>query len=102
MSEPKQGFPINPFPPPPIIACATKPPATLAEALVIIETQRQRIDAWQKLERGAESMVPKGDDGPLADSIYSELVHQPDHAIKWLEAQKWTGYKRLTIQIARK
>jgi hypothetical protein len=63
MSKPKQGFPINPFPPPPIIDCVTAPPTTLAEALVIIEGLRQQLEAWRKIDAKNEEIIHKADEG---------------------------------------
>ena len=126
----KVGEPAPPVPnqPPPPEQCVTAVPTTLAEALEIIEAQRQRIEAWQKLERGAESMVPKGDDGPLQwtmletgldvrfnkwgqlmiqtntppGTISQLIVLRPSTAFRltrWLTMQDWGAIKREAIAV---
>jgi len=43
------------------VQCATKPPATLAEALVIIEGLREQLEAWREID--AEKIIHKADEG---------------------------------------
>ena len=70
MHKPKS--PIKQYEPPPIgpgapppgggpVQCATKPPATLAEALVIIEGLRKQLEAWREID--AEKIIHKADEG---------------------------------------
>ena len=68
MHKPKS--PIKQYEPPVItppgtgpVECATKPPATLAEALVIIEAQRQQLEAWRKIDAKDEEIIHKADEG---------------------------------------
>lgn len=87
----KVGFPINPFPPPPIIYCLEPDKRTaisidqardwMTKAHEHIIAQEQRIAAWQQIDKKAESMVPKGDDGPL--STYMNLPPIRSDLIQW-------------------
>jgi hypothetical protein len=59
----KEPPPYVPGQPPPPEQCVTAPPATLAEALVIIEGLRQQLEAWRKIDAKDEEIIHKADEG---------------------------------------